>query len=95
MQEMEDWSDKSQKTSRSRPRMTHMTSSSHSEKLRGKSMLGVVVLTVLSMMSTVSGTITVISQQTNESVAEFSDAPASFVPDRVSYYGLRVCSGNL
>jgi hypothetical protein len=41
---------------------------------------------------TASGTITVISQLTNESVMEVEDEPARFVPDRVSFYGIQVSS---
>ena len=38
----------------------------------------------------VLGTITVISQITNESIIEIEDEPARFVPDRVSFYGIQV-----
>ncbi len=40
--------------------------------------------------SNVSGTITVISQITNDSVLEINDEPARYVPDRVSFYGTQV-----
>lgn len=48
------------------------------------------IFTVMSMVSTVTSTITVISQLTKESVAKFEDVTASFVPDRVTHYELQV-----